>query len=112
LRPAPGGPPVLVGQPFVVFLDLPLLRGGEPAHAGTVAAAQSPWPGAVAFYRSPEASNFLLKAMAVAPAVTGVIPPHPPLASTAPARSASRSTKAASPPSPSWRSWPAPTSPR
>ena len=72
LRPAPGGPPVLVGQPFVLFLDLPLLRGGEPAHAGYVAAAQSPWPGAVAFYRSPEASNFLLKAMAVAPAVTGL----------------------------------------
>ena len=74
LRPPPGGPPVLVGQPFVVFLDLPLLRGGEPAHAGNVAAAQSPWPGAVAFYRSPEASNFLLKAMAVAP---GRHRPHP-----------------------------------
>ena len=72
LRPPPGGPPVIVGQPFVLFLDLPLLRGNEPPHAGYVAAAQSPWPGAIAFYRSPEASNFLLKAMAVAPAVTGV----------------------------------------
>ena len=72
LRPPSGGPPVIVGQPFVLFLDLPLLRGNEPPHAGYVAAAQSPWPGAIAFYRSPEASNFLLKAMAVAPAVTGV----------------------------------------
>ena len=72
VRTPPGGPPVIVGQPFVLFLDLPLLRGTEPAHAGYIAAAQSPWPGAVAFYRSPEASNFLLKAMAVAPAVTGV----------------------------------------
>ena len=73
LRP-PVSPPssVIVGQPFVLFLDLPLLRGDEPPQAGTVAAAQDPWPGAVAFYRSPEASNFLLKAVAVAPATTGV----------------------------------------
>jgi hypothetical protein len=72
LRPPPGGPPVIVGQPFVLFLDLPLLRGNEPPHAGYVTAVQSPWPGAIAFYRSPEASNFLLKAVAVAPAITGV----------------------------------------
>jgi hypothetical protein len=67
-----GGAGVIVGQPLVLFLDLPLLRGDEPAHAGYVAAAQSPWPGAVAFYRSPESSGFLLKALATAPAVTGV----------------------------------------
>jgi hypothetical protein len=64
-------PPVIVGRPFVVFLDLPLLTGIEPPHAGYVAAAQVPWPGAIAFYRSPEASNFLLKALATAPAVVG-----------------------------------------
>ena len=63
---------VIVGQPFVVFLDLPLLRGDEPPAAGYVAAAQSPWPGPIAFFRSPETSGFLLKAMALAPAVTGV----------------------------------------
>jgi hypothetical protein len=63
---------VVVGQPLVVFLDLPLLRGDEPAHAGTVAAAQNPWPGGIAFYRSPETSGFLLKALARTPAVTGV----------------------------------------
>ena len=63
---------VIVGQPFVVFLDLPLLRGDEPPAAGYVAAAQSPWPGPIAVYRSPETSGFQLKAMALAPAVTGV----------------------------------------
>jgi hypothetical protein len=71
-RPTRIAPPVLVGQPFVVFLDLPLLTGSEPPHAGYVAAIQSPWPGAIAFYRSPESSNFLLKAVALAPAITGV----------------------------------------
>src|SRR6185295_18171935 len=58
--------------PFVVFLDLPLLRGDEPPAAGYVAAAQSPWPGPIAVYRSPEDSGFQLKAMVLAPAVTGV----------------------------------------
>jgi len=67
-----GGPGIVVGQPFVLFLDLPLLRGDEPPPAGYVVAAQSPWPGSIAFHRSPESANFLLKALAVAPAVTGV----------------------------------------
>jgi hypothetical protein len=71
-RPARIPPPLIVGQPFVLFLDLPLLTGSEPPHAGYVAAIQNPWPGAIAFYRSPESSNFLLKAVALAPAVTGV----------------------------------------
>ena len=72
VRVLPSPPPVIVGQPFVLFLDLPLLRGDEPPYAGYVAAAQNPWPGAIVFYRSPESSNFLLKAVVVAPAVTGV----------------------------------------
>jgi Gene Transfer Agent (GTA)-like protein/putative tail protein len=84
VRPASGGGAgVIVGQPLVVFLDLPLLRGDEPPHAGSVAAAQVPWPGAIAFYRSPESSGFLLKAMAIAPAVTGtILDPLPPAASS------------------------------
>ena len=73
---------VIVGQPFVMFLDLPLLRGDEPPAAGYVAAAQSPWPGPIAFYRSPETSGFQLKAMALAPAVTGVTLDPLPLAAT------------------------------
>ena len=74
VRPSSGGGAgVIVGQPLVVFLDLPLLRGDEPPHAGYVAAAQVPWPGAVAFYRSPESSGFVLKAVASAPAVVGTL---------------------------------------
>lgn len=63
---------VIAGKPFVVFLDLPLLRGDEPPAAGYVAAAQAPWPGPIAVYRSPEDSGFQLSAMVLAPAVTGV----------------------------------------
>ena len=78
-RGAGGGVQVIVGQPFVLFLDLPLLRGDEPPAAGYVAAAQSPWPGPIAFYRSPETSGFELEAMALAPATTGVtLDPLPP----------------------------------
>jgi len=40
---------VQVGTPQVAFLDLPLLRGDEPAEAGYVAASLSPWPGGVGF---------------------------------------------------------------
>ena len=63
--------PMLSGQPLV-FLDLPLLRGDEPPTAGYVAARQNPWPGGVAFYRSPETAGFALRAVAAAPATTGV----------------------------------------
>ncbi|HJU33173.1 MAG TPA: glycoside hydrolase/phage tail family protein, partial [Hyphomicrobiaceae bacterium] len=72
VRAPAGGPAVIVGQPLALFLDLPLLRGDEPPHVGYVAAAQQPWPGSVAFYRSPESSGFQLKATATAPATTGV----------------------------------------
>jgi hypothetical protein len=72
VRRTAGGTSVVIGQPLVMFLDLPLLRGDEPAHAGMVAAAQNPWPGGIAFYRSPETSGFVLKALARTNAVTGV----------------------------------------
>ncbi|HWE18282.1 MAG TPA: glycoside hydrolase TIM-barrel-like domain-containing protein [Hyphomicrobiaceae bacterium] len=70
-RQQAGGVSVIAGQPFVAFLDLPLLRSDMAPAAGYVAAAQSPWPGPIAIYRSPEAAGFQLKALAVAPAVTG-----------------------------------------
>ena len=71
-RSTGGAVGVIAGKPFIVFLDLPLLRGDEPAAAGYVAAAQNPWPGPIAIYRSPEDSGFELKAMVLGPAVTGV----------------------------------------
>jgi hypothetical protein len=62
---------VETGQPLVQFLDLPLLRGDDPATCGYLAAAREPWPGGVAFYRAPEASGFVLEAIATASATTG-----------------------------------------
>ena len=72
LRNAPQSTPAVFGQALAAFMDLPLLRGDEVTHAGYVAAYQSPWPGAVAFYRSPESTGFVVKALATAPATLGV----------------------------------------
>lgn len=72
VRPTRPGTPVAAGSPLVALLDLPLLRGDEPPMAGYVAARQTPWPGAVAIYASPEASGYVLKALASAPATMGV----------------------------------------
>ncbi len=70
-RPTRGSAPVLSGQPLAEFLDLPLLRGDEPPEAGYVAATQTPWPGGVAVYGSPETTGFTLKGLASAPATVG-----------------------------------------
>jgi hypothetical protein len=72
-RPLRAMAPDPSGQPVGEFLDLPLLRGDEPAHVGAFAAAQRPWPGAVALYRSPGDAGFTLRGMATAPATMGVI---------------------------------------
>lgn len=64
--------PVLYGAQAAAFLDLPLIRGDETAYAGAVAAFGSPWPGGVAFYRSPTGAGFELKALASQPATMGV----------------------------------------
>lgn len=76
--------PVVVpvpGKPEVRFLDLPLLTGDEPATAGYIAAAQSPWPGPLAIYRSPEATGFTLQGFVDASSALGVtltpLPPGP-----------------------------------
>ncbi|MEM7619760.1 MAG: glycoside hydrolase/phage tail family protein [Pseudomonadota bacterium] len=63
---------IVFGAAIGLFLDLPLLSGNEVPHAGWLAAYQSPWPGQVAFYRSPEASNFNLVGLISAGAVTGI----------------------------------------
>lgn len=59
------------GQPTGFFLDLPLLRGDEPAHAGYFAATQWPWPGAIALFRSPSDAGYVLQAIVQAPAIAG-----------------------------------------
>ncbi|MFA5951332.1 MAG: glycoside hydrolase/phage tail family protein [Hyphomicrobium sp.] len=60
-----------LGQSLLEFLDLPVLRGDEPAESGYVAAYQSPWPGGVAVHASPETTGYVLRALASAPAVIG-----------------------------------------
>ncbi len=70
-RPARTGDPVLSGQPDVALLDLPLLRGDEPPEAGYVAARQTPWPGDIAIFGSPDTTGFVLKGLASAPATLG-----------------------------------------
>lgn len=60
------------GAVEVVFLDLPLLRGNEVAHAPFVAAHASPWPGSVSVYRSASEDGYLLDTALVAPATMGI----------------------------------------
>ena len=80
-RPADLPAPVASGPPEVLFLDLPLLTGEEPATAGYIAAAQSPWPGPMAIYRSPETTGFTLQGFVNVAAAIGltlnVLPPGP-----------------------------------
>ncbi|MBY0397927.1 MAG: phage tail protein, partial [Thermoleophilia bacterium] len=76
--PAPARPgvvadPVTAGQPAVLFLDLPLLRGDESPSAGYAAAVQVPWPGGVAIYSSPEDTGYRLRAIASRPATVGTL---------------------------------------
>jgi len=70
-RPARNAEPVLSGQPDALLLDLPLLRGDEAPEAGYVAARQSPWPGDIAVFGSPEATGYTLKGLVPAPATLG-----------------------------------------
>lgn len=50
---------VIYGPPRVALMDLPLITGAEVPHAGTVAAFSDPF-GGVSFFRSPEATGFVL----------------------------------------------------
>jgi len=73
------GEDVPAGPAVGVFLDLPLLTGSEAPEAGYIAAARSPWPGGVAFYRSLETSGFTLAVTAGRPAILGrTLDPLPP----------------------------------
>jgi hypothetical protein len=64
--------PAVFGPAVAAFLDLPLITGAENPYAGRLAACASPWPGGVAFYRSPSTSGYTLNVAAVACAAIGV----------------------------------------
>ncbi len=64
--------PEAFGKATGLFIDLPLLNENDNPAIGYVAANQIPWPGAVAFYRSPDDTGFTLNALATAPASLGV----------------------------------------
>ena len=61
----------VVGTVDALFLDLPLLKGDEPEDAGYIAVSQSPWPGDVVVYQSPEDSGYTLAATATLSATIG-----------------------------------------
>jgi hypothetical protein len=71
-RPTAPNPPQPSGTPLAVFLDIPPLADDVADSTGYIAAAQSPWPGTLAVWRSPELSGFSLKALLPTPSVTGV----------------------------------------
>ncbi|MGH6893722.1 MAG: phage tail baseplate protein, partial [Dongiaceae bacterium] len=54
------------GPTSAVFLDQPLLRGDEAPQTGYVTANADPWPGAVAFFRSPSTSGYELNTIVAA----------------------------------------------
>ncbi len=70
-RIPPRSAPIAAGSPEFAFLDLPLLTGEEPATAGYIAATQTPWPGGVAIYASPETTGFALRSVVPGPCVMG-----------------------------------------
>ncbi|SFR51559.1 phage tail protein [Litoreibacter janthinus] len=66
--------PFAVPVPVVAqFMDLPLLKGDEVAHAPYVAAFARPWPGGVAVYGSSEDSGYDLNSVIEQPSRIGVL---------------------------------------
>jgi hypothetical protein len=70
-RPSEPDPVIVYGPATAFFLDLPVFRSGEAEEVGFVAADASPWPGAIAFYRSPTTSDFALNTLAELEATHG-----------------------------------------
>ncbi len=64
-------PPIIYGTPKSYLMDLPLLEDKDDPLAGYSAAYLSPWPGKVAFYRSPELSGYHIDSVVSAPATLG-----------------------------------------
>ena len=57
---------------FSLFLDIPLLRGDEVAHAPHLAVTALPWPGSAAVYSSSSDDNYALNTLVNSPATLGV----------------------------------------
>ncbi|MBX6426739.1 MAG: glycoside hydrolase/phage tail family protein [Variibacter sp.] len=64
-------PPAAVAPVHAALLELPTLRNEDPATVMHAAVFASPWPGAVAIWRSADGASFERLALAVAPAVMG-----------------------------------------
>lgn len=60
--------PVIYGPTEGIFIDAPLRGTGNTAPEGFFAATQTPWPGTVALYQSPEESGYRLHETITAPA--------------------------------------------
>ncbi len=63
--------PEAFGTATAYFIDLPLLNETDNPAIGYIAANQTPWPGSVAFYKSPDNTGFTLNALATAHATIG-----------------------------------------
>ncbi|MGB3537928.1 MAG: glycoside hydrolase TIM-barrel-like domain-containing protein, partial [Mesorhizobium sp.] len=64
---------ILFGAPVVEFMDLPQLLPDDAPYQPLAAAYASPWPAAVAVYRSPEESGFTRIATLNGPARMGTV---------------------------------------
>ncbi|MFN3970509.1 MAG: glycoside hydrolase TIM-barrel-like domain-containing protein [Gemmobacter sp.] len=78
-RPSDAAEERVIPRPFAApvpvaaqFLDLPLLRGDEVAHAPHLAVAATPWPGPVGVWTADGGEGFALNGLVVAPSVIGV----------------------------------------
>lgn len=78
-RPGSAELPPASGPPEALALALPALGGGDPVALAHIAAFASPWPGALALWRSVDGASFERVATLPAPAVMGatvsVLPP-------------------------------------
>lgn len=70
-RPDTPTDPTIYGAAIAAFMDLPLISGAETPYAGHVAAYGDPWPGGVAFYRSPTVSDYTTNIVVASPAKLG-----------------------------------------
>lgn len=76
----PKRPPVVVGRPEAIVLDLAAARDDPPA-LSHIAVAAEPWPGAVSVWRSADGASFALHRTLEVPAMAGTtlgsLPPGP-----------------------------------